>query len=244
MTLAPRCAVCQRVLEAPLAGPVCRPCWGQVRPLVEPVCRACGDPLPSWRVISAALERCPRCRRMTSSLDGARAAGHYDGALRSILHAFKYEGRRQLAPPLAAMMLESGAQILKSADCVVPVPLHPWRRAQRGFNQAEDLARHLGMPMRRALWRVRATAPQSSLDARARHHNLRDAFRCSPLLTSRDFRRWLHGRRVVLIDDVRTTGATLEACASILKSAGVREARALTVARAELRRVGRRATTA
>jgi len=237
--IAPRCAACKRVLDEPLAGPVCDACWSQVRSLIEPFCRTCGDPLPSWRVISTAVEQCPRCRRVPSSLDGAGAAGHYEGALRSILHAFKYEGRRQLARPLSTLLLEAGGHVLESADCVVPVPLHPWRQVQRGFNQSEDLAQQLGMPMRRALWRVRATAPQTSLDARARRHNLRGAFRLSPFVTSRQSRRWLEGRKVVLIDDVRTTGATLEACASLLKSIGVRETRALTVARADLGRIGR-----
>jgi ComF family protein len=136
-------------------------------------------------------------------------------------------------------MIEAGAHVLKSADWVVPVPLHPWRRARRGFNQAEELARHLGVPMRRVLWRVRATAPQTGLDARARRRNLDGAFRLSPFLTSRRRRQWLEGRTVVLIDDVRTTGATLEACATVLKTAGAGEVRALTVAKADLRAVGR-----
>ena len=202
--------------------------------LVAPLCRTCGEPLASWRVVSAALERCPRCRRVRSSVDIARAAGHYEGALRAILHAFKYDGRRRLARPLSALMRAAGAPLLKDADCVVPVPLHPWKRARRGFNQAEDLSRHLGVPVQRVLWRVRATAPQTTLNAKSRRRNLAGAFRLSPFLTSRQRRRWLDDRTVVLIDDVRTTGATLEACASVLRAAGVREVRALTVARAEL----------
>src|SRR5688572_25177044 len=171
VTLAPRCAACERVLDAPLAGPVCGECWDQIRLLVAPFCRTCGDPLLSWRVISTALEQCPRCRRAPSFVDAARAAGHYEGSLRAILHAFKYEGRRQLARPLSTFVLTAGAQLLDGAHCAVPVPLHPWRRARRGFNQAEDLARHLGIPMRRSLWRVRPTAPQTALHARARCRN-------------------------------------------------------------------------
>ena len=136
---------------------------------------------------------------------------------------------------LTELLIEAGAQMLHDADCVVPVPLHPWRRARRGFNQAEELARHLDIPMRRALWRVRATAPQTLLDAKARRRNIRDAFRLSPFFTARRRRRWLEGRNVVLIDDVRTTGATLEACAALLRTVGVHEVRALTVARADLR---------
>ena len=220
------------MLDAPLAGPVCGTCWSQVRILDGPFCRTCGDPLPSWRVISVALEQCPRCRRHGSFVDAARAAGDYEGSLREILHAFKYEGRRALATPLAAMMRAAGADILVDADWVVPVPLHPWRRMRRGFNQADDLARRLGVPTLHALWRVRATAPQTGLNAAARRRNLQHAFRVSPFLSRERRHRMVEGRVIVLVDDVRTTGATLEACAAALKGAGAREVRALTVARA------------
>ncbi|MSO82548.1 MAG: ComF family protein [Acidobacteria bacterium] len=232
VTLAPRCAACGCVLEAPLAGPVCGGCWSQVRMLAGPFCRTCGDPLPSWRVISVALEQCPRCRRRLSLVDGARAAGEYEGALREILHAFKYEGRRVLVGPLAAMMRAAGAGILGDADATIPVPLHPWRRMRRGFNQADALARGLGLPVLRALWRVRVTASQTGLHAAARRRNVRHAFGLSPFLSRERRLRLLEGRIVVLVDDVRTTGATLEACAAVLKDAGAREVRALTVARA------------
>ncbi|MBF8299963.1 MAG: utilization protein GntX [Acidobacteria bacterium] len=203
-----------------------------MRVLAGPFCRTCGDPLPSWRVISVALDQCPRCRRGRSLVDTARAAGEYEGALRGILHAFKYEGRRVLAGPLAAMMRAAGAEILGDADASVPVPLHPWRRMRRGFNQADDLARRLDVPTLRALWRVRATAPQTGLNAPARRRNVRHAFRLSPFLSRERRHRLLEGRIVVLVDDVRTTGATLEACAAALKAAGAREVRALTVAQA------------
>ena len=88
--------------------------------------------------------------------------------------------------------------------------------------------------MHRVLWRVRATAPQTALDARARRRNLEGAFKLSPFVTSRRRQQWLEGRTVVLIDDVRTTGATLESCATLLKALGVKEVRALTVAKADL----------
>jgi ComF family protein len=166
-----------------------------------------------------------------------RSAGRYEGSLRAILHAFKYEGRRQLAAPLSSMMVTAGSCVLADAECVVPVPLHPWRRARRGFNQAEDLAGRLGVPMQRLLWRARRTAPQTDLAAHSRRENVRGAFMLSPFLSSRTHQRWLEGRRVVIVDDVRTTGATLDACAAVLKSAGAREIRALTVARADLIRV-------
>ena len=203
-----------------------------MRILAAPFCRTCGDPLPSWRVISVALEQCPRCRRGRGPIDSARAAGEYEGSLREILHAFKYEGRRVLAGPLAAMMRAAGAEILADAGWVVPVPLHPWRRMRRGFNQANDLARRLDVPVLRALWRVRATVPQTGLNAATRRRNVRRAFGLSPLVSCARRQRLLEDRILVLIDDVRTTGATLEACAAALKGAGAREVRALTVARA------------
>ncbi|OFW38131.1 MAG: hypothetical protein A3F70_10180 [Acidobacteria bacterium RIFCSPLOWO2_12_FULL_67_14] len=233
--LAPRCVVCAAPLDAPLDGPVCALCWRRVRPPAPPLCRTCGDPLPSWRIISAALEHCPRCRRAPGAVSAARSAGEYDGALRAIMHAFKYERRRGLARPLAALMREAGRDVLRDADCVVPIPLHPWRRLRRGFNQADDLARQLGPPVVRLLWRTAQTPAQTGLPAAARRRNVRDAFRLSPLLTRAARDRWLGDCVVVLVDDVRTTGATLDACATVLRRAGAREVRALTAASAILR---------
>jgi ComF family protein len=156
----------------------------------------------------------------------AMAGGRYEGALRDIIHAFKYEGRRSLADPLAGVMREAGARMIKECDCVVPVPLHPWRRIRRGFNQARDLAKRLDRPVVDALLRVRATSSQMTLAAEARHRNVRDAFMLAPW--SRSFER----RTVLLVDDVRTTGATLNACAAVLRRAGAAEVRALTIAAA------------
>jgi predicted amidophosphoribosyltransferase len=110
------------------------------------------------------------------------------------------------------------------------VPLHPWRRVTRGFNQAADLAARLERPVVHALWRTRATVPQAGLTAVMRRRNVRRAFSLSPLLSRRVCQAMLADRIVVLVDDVRTTGATLEACARVLKDAGVREVRSLTAA--------------
>lgn len=137
-----------------------------------------------------------------------------------------------LARPLGGLMRAAGADLLRDADCVVPVPLHPWRRLSRGFNQADYLARQLGLPVVPALWRSRATAPQTGLPAAARRRNVQNAFTLSPLLSRASRERWVADRTVVLVDDVRTTGATLNACAAVLMRAGAREIRALTVARA------------
>jgi ComF family protein len=225
VVLAPVCAACREPLDHPTAGPVCTSCWISIVPLTPPLCDRCGDPLPTWRTFSIPLACCPRCRRGQRHVDRARAIGAYDGALRAIVHALKYEGRRSLARPLALMMRVRGADVLEGADCVTPVPLHHSRLRHRGFNQAADLARHLGVPVVHALRRVRATATQTELAAARRHRNVRDAFALARA------GRGLAGAVVVVVDDVSTTGATLEACARVLKDGGVREVRALTAAR-------------
>jgi ComF family protein len=196
----------------------------------------CGDALAAWRVLCLSQSRCARCRRAPPAFDAGRAAGHYDGALRDLVHAFKFDGRRRLARVLGERMREAGASLLEDAACVVPVPLHPWRRLTRGFNQAHDLAVTLGPPVVAALWRRRATASQSGLAATVRRRNVRGAFCMAPLVSRRTLALRIEGRLVVLVDDVVTTGATLDACARVLKGAGAREVRILTAARATLRR--------
>jgi ComF family protein len=176
--------------------------------------------------MSTEYGTCEPCRRSAPLVARARAVGPYDGVLRGIVHALKYEGRRSLARPLGAMMREHGAGVLAGSDALVPVPLHPSRRRTRGFNQADDLARAVGAPVVRALRRVRATADQVQLPILERQTNVRDAF----AITSAGTR--LDGAIVVLVDDVSTTGATLDACARALREAGVREVRGLTAARA------------
>jgi ComF family protein len=223
--LAPVCAACLAPLDQPTRGAVCASCWLSILPLTPPLCDGCGDPLPTWRTISLPLARCPRCRRVPRHVDRARAVGAYDGTLRAIVHALKYDGRRTLAGPLAALMRDRGRELLEGAHAAVAVPLHPSRRRERGFDQAADLGRQLGLPLCPALRRVRATATQASLPACRRHRNMRGAFALTRAAGA------LVGRTVVLVDDVSTTGATLEACAQALKSGGIGEVRALTAAR-------------
>ena len=225
VVLAPSCAACGELLEHPSRGPVCGICWQSIRPITPPVCDRCGDPLPAWRSISIEMSICPRCRRTPRLVDRARAVGEYDGTLRSVIHALKYDGRRSLARPLGALMRERGAAMIDGARSVVPVPLHRSRRRARGFNQAADLARQLGLPVIHALRRLRATATQTDLPAARRHRNVRGAFAATRQAAA------VAGAIVVLVDDVSTTGATLEACATVLKEAGAAEVRALTAAR-------------
>jgi ComF family protein len=199
--LSPGCALCGRLLDRPLDGAVCMTCWRAVLPQ-------------------------PSALRLASGLPG-ETVGAYEGVLRDLIHALKYEGRRSIAPRLALLMRQHGQTTLAGADLVIPVPLH-WRRLHhRGFNQADELARGLGVPVLRGLRRVRATRSQTELPAEARRGNVRRAFALRGGWASRAIR----GKVCVVIDDVATTGATLEACASVLRAAGARQVRALTAAR-------------
>jgi len=257
--LSPSCVSCRTELDHPLESPVCERCWLQVAAVSPPWCSRCGDELspgldPEAERVSARLrdsasaaermgvgphspskeDECPRCQRQRPSFEIARSAGRYEGPLREIVHVFKYNQRRLLAEPLGRMMRFAGADVLHEADAVIPVPLHPLRSLRRGFNQADDLARQLGLPVWRVLRRRRHGPPQATLPAPDRHRNLKSAFALSYQFAVRE--RWGHaplrGRTVVLIDDVMTTGATLDACGSVLLEAGVRSVRALTAARA------------
>ena len=226
--LAPVCVACGSVLDSPTASPVCPGCWRRLARFTPPVCEACGEPV-------GRLPAHPRCPLAGSAVSRARALGPYDGVLRALVHALKYDGRRSLAGRLGEPLGRAVADVLAGADALVPVPLHPWRAWTRGFNQADDVARALGasLPVWRLLGRRRATRPQASLAAAARLANVAGAFHLAGL-TRRGRRAAASrasGRVLVLIDDVATTGATLEACARVLRAAGARDVRAVTLAR-------------
>jgi ComF family protein len=168
------------------------------------------------------------CDTLPPVITRATAIGPHEGRLREIIQALKYDPRPTVARHLAARMRDAGSEVLADADVVVPVPLHRSRERARGFNQARSLAMHLGLPVSDALVRMKKTESQADLPAERRHANVRGAFAVRP-------RAALDGRIVVLVDDVRTTGATLSACASALIDAGAAEVRALTAAKAALR---------
>jgi ComF family protein len=203
--LAPCCAACRAPLDEPTRGAVCERCWSAI---VPPTPLGC-DSLP------------PHIHLATS-------IGPYEDTLKAIVHALKYDPRSTLARRLATHMRESGALVLAGADAVVPVPLHSSRERSRGFNQSRELARHLGLPVLDALARTRNTASQADLPKTKRDANVRGAFKMKPGVN-------VEGLVLVLVDDVSTTGATLNACAAPLLESGATEIRALTAARAPLR---------
>lgn len=225
---APQCASCHRLLDEPTRGIVCVDCWRHLPRITPPVCDRCGSPRPSQQPAGVG---CGLCRN-TPELARRRSAGLYHGTLRAIIHAFKYQGRESLARPLAELMRAAGRDLLSDADWVVPVPLHATRRWSRGFNQAAALAGRLGPPVADALRRNRPTPPQARLSAVERHRNVRDAFELRRGTLVQPFSRIIAGCTIVVIDDVSTTGATLEACAEVLRRAGANDVRALTAAAA------------
>jgi len=206
VVLAPVCAACRHPLDEPTRGAVCASCWSAIVPTTP---LGCGS-FPPLVTLATAI-------------------GPYEGILKDIVHALKYDPRPTVARPLAVRMRSAGASVLAGADAVVPVPLHRARERTRGFNQARELARHLELPVIDALVRTRKTASQADLAAANRHANVSGAFALASVPAG------LEGLVVVLVDDVSTTGATLNACAAPLLDAGVKEVRALTAAQARLR---------
>jgi ComF family protein len=234
----PFCPLCAARLGAGRRDPLCRGCWERLERIVSPCCRLCGAPFGAFaggdvsvRETTPGGALCGACRVARPPWAYARAAAHYGDCARDALHAFKFGGRRALALPLGELLAELGPALpLAAVDVVVPVPLHPRRERERGFNQSWLLARRLaiawGLTARAdVLARRVATAAQTDLGAAARRLNVRDAFTVRrPELVA--------GRHVLLVDDVLTTGATAAACAVALRSGGAATVGVVTVARA------------
>lgn len=231
----PFCPVCAARLGAGRRDPLCGACWGALERIAPPCCRLCGlpfDVFPGDGDAAAEPGRlCGGCRRRRPTWAYARAAARYGDHVRDALHAFKFGGRRALAGPLGDLTAELGPVLpLAAVDVLVPVPLHPRRLRERGFNQSWLLARRLatawGVTARSdVLARRVATAAQTDLGADARRLNVRGAFTVRrPELVS--------GRHVLLVDDILTTGATASECALALRSGGAATVGVVTVARA------------
>lgn len=215
LVLPPVCAACREPVVG--SGGLCARCWGQLSFIARPYCERLGTPFahdPGPGVLSIqAIANPPAYGR-------ARAAVRYDEIARTLVHALKYGDRLDLAPLLGRWMSEAGHELLADADAIVPVPLH-WRRLwTRRFNQAALLAKTISqrsgvMLANGALQRVRATPQQVGLAKSERARNVQSAFR-----VSESGKTMIRGKRVVLIDDVLTSGATVDTCARILLRGG------------------------
>ncbi len=200
---------------------LCQRCQEMLPRLTPPFCHLCVQPLPEG-------DLCPRCQESPLALDGIRAPFLMEGVVREAIHKLKYQGLRAIAPVLGTYLAEQIKSAAIPGDALVPVPLHPRRERERGYNQASLLARQagklLGLPvLDQALVRLRPTPAQArSANLEQRRHNVEGAFQC---------RGGVKGLRIILVDDVCTTGSTLSACALALREAGAASVWGATLAR-------------
>jgi ComF family protein len=226
--LFPRCCIGCGVSAPRTFHHMCWECWSATSRVEPPFCDCCGDP------VAGSIDHdfiCYACSAESPSFDAARSATRYDGVAGDALRQLKYEHAVWLAPDLAHILHLCAAAEYPGAsfDMLVPVPLHHTRRRERGFNQSALLARELGrrisLPVHfGAVRRIRPTATQTHLTAKGRLSNVQNAFQPTK-------RNGLTGRNVLLVDDVMTTGATVNACAKALKKGGAASVHVITVAR-------------
>ncbi len=222
----PRCVHCHALGE-----PLCAACLSAIQRAPAPRCARC-----DLALFGHAGPLCSECAAISRTgppvLERIVVASVYDGSVASAIRALKFRGQRRLAQPLARLLFAATVDAELAPDVVIPMPLHSMRRHERGYNQAtllaRPLARALRVPLREdALARTRATQPQTRLSRPDRHANVAGAF----ALTSSASRAQLAGKRLLLVDDVTTTGATLAAAAEALRDARPETILALAVAR-------------
>jgi ComF family protein len=229
-TLLPRrCLVCRRAVSASESGALCPGCWCAIVRIEGPQCPVCGNPFRSEASLShSPTHRCGDCRDAPPAFTRAASAGLYEGVLADAIRRCKYRKQVTLIPTLGAL-LDPVIQTIPPVDAVLPVPLHPSRLRAREFNQSLLLAawvsRRLGRPLLPdALRRLRWTEPQTTLTRAQRRANVRGAFAVR-------HPKPVTGRRLLLVDDVYTTGATANECARVLRKAGAAEVYVVTLAR-------------
>ena len=213
------CPLCQRPSTKHKTAPICPDCWDAVRPYNGAICKRCGAPL-----VSEASLACGECLKDEPAFTHARCFGLHDGALKKAINLFKFHGIKRLSKPLSEKIFHME---LPGADMVLPVPLYKKRLRERGFNQSALLgkyvAKRLGVPLNlSSLVRNRDTRPQVGLSAKERKKNIRNAFEIRE-------QGVIKGRRVLLIDDVFTTGATARECSKVLNKAGAQEVFVITL---------------
>ena len=228
------CRICRTPLTTISTLPVCQPCLEQIVPLDGLLCRVCGEKLFSSFAGSNGGPLCGMCRRVAPPFRQAVAYGAYDGALRELVHLFKYQGIKPAGKLLGRLLNQTVEQMsLPERLVMVPVPLWPGRRNTRGFNQAEAIARSfLSSNASRniqldtsILVRTRETASQTGLTRHQRRANVRGAFAVARPERVKDL-------SILIVDDVMTTGTTAGECARVLRRAGAKEVFVATVARA------------
>lgn len=224
----PLCHVCRRFIPAAGELHICPDCRDRMPPIVAPLCIVCGIPFAG----AGTDHVCGSCSTMPPRFNAARAALAYEGASRDLIHAFKYRNKTHLRRPLALLTIERLSEFIGSCrpDLIMPVPLHRKKLSSRGFNQAvllgEILSHRLKIPLdRRNLRRIRWTEPQVNLAAHDRRTNVKGAFAIHESAL-------VNGRRVLLVDDVLTTGSTADECGRILRASGAADVTVVTVARA------------
>lgn len=228
LLLPPRCHICRTVLHDPGLLHICATCYADLPVIGSPLCSICGIPFDG----SGDDHPCGSCLASPPPYQAARAALRYEGACRDLLHAFKYQQRSHLRRPLGLLTAEllTPFAMAWQPDLLIPVPLHRKRLQKRGFNQAvllaELLSRQWQVPLlRQGLARTRLTIPQVELDRAQRCTNLKGVFAVP-------YPAAVNGKRVMLIDDVFTTGSTLAESARTLLAAGCSSVTAVTVAHA------------
>jgi ComF family protein len=228
VVLPPSCILCSAPVDAP--GLLCGACFGELTLIGGPCCRCCGAPFElAWQAAEEGL--CQRCVDTPPPFERARAALRYDKASRRLVLPFKHGDRIEFAVVLARMMAGAGVDLLREADVLVPVPLHRRRLFFRRYNQAALLARSLGQITGRqvkvdALTRSRPTESLGGKSAAERRDEVARVFSARPRRVTE-----VEGRRVLLIDDVMTSGATACACAEALLAAGAKSVDVLVAVR-------------
>ncbi|HEV7458208.1 MAG TPA: ComF family protein [Roseococcus sp.] len=229
--LPPHCLTCDAPVDA--QGGLCADCFGALSFVSAPHCARCGVPFPHVGMGTPMADGawCDACVQAPPAFTAARAALRYDAGAKALILPFKHRDAVEMARPLARHMARAGRDLLAEADMLLPVPLHRWRLFARRHNQAALLAgevsRISGVPHRPLLLRrLRRTRPLGEMGARDRATELEGAFGLAPGAT-----RVLAGRRVVLVDDVLTSGATADACARALLAGGAARVDVLAAAR-------------